>query len=349
VNFYISTFKSKKLVFVFLEITITILSLVFLFNIIINPFGNSLILIEGLTNKRVTDISTKEKLNLLSDVEFNNFTIGSSYVSRFYAEDLEKMTNEKWISLPIGTSMSSEHYHYIEYITKNYEINNILYMIDMENVFGTSIFRGNTIIKDKIEHNVFDYFTFDTTYKSIKKIKFNLKNSFDNNTSLKKKYFNGWPNKVLTEKQFDNLITVVKPNADKFISIRESKYIDKILLKNKSKIIPVITSFHPYILLMKKKNNYTKYINFILNKFGYVYHINPKYFTETLDFSLYYDNSHTNKEFATKVIKSIFSNSDFYIKINKSNYINIIDKLYILSCKQNFSKYTYSNLIECTK
>jgi hypothetical protein len=353
VNSYTSISKKqeKKLTQRIIFIVISILTAVFIFNIFINPYGNAYIQVKKINVNSITPMGKFEKLKLLKnkDFNFNSFVIGSSQISRYYAEDLDNDSKDEWISFPIGTSMASEHYHYMKFFTENFKINKILYGIEDSNIFGKYILRGNTIQNKKEEYNLLDYLTFDTLKKSIDKINYNRKeiNKLEQISNIKYQYFNGWNDRNISKQRLDAGLTIVKPNNIKSISSREGLFLEKISKEFGTKIIPIISFYHPYVLLMKKKENYINFLSTTLKYFDSVWHINPKYINEVLSHKYYFDNSHTNRLFGKRVVKSIMDKDDFFIQINKETYVDIIDNIFTFSCKQDFSKYTYDKMIEC--
>lgn len=348
---YISISKEKKFVNLVLVSTFIIMSVIFVFNLFINPYGESAIKISNINKNNIIELDTKEKMKLLDKKEFsyNSFVIGSSQSSRIYAEDLDIYTNYQWITFPLGSSMASEQYYYIKYLAKNKNIKQIIYGIDDSNLFGKFLFKGNTLKKDKNIINYLDYFTLDTIAKSFAKIKYNLQSEPDILKQKKSKldFFNGWPDKNLTSKELTISLNSVKPYIERELSTREIKYIQKIQNEFKEKIIPVITFVHPYSMLMRGEKNYYKFVNETIDIFGSVWHINPKYINEILLPSYYIDKTHTSRKAGKRIIKSIYGQDDFFIQINKNNANEIINNIFVKVCKMDFTKYSYSGMINC--
>lgn len=351
-NFYISTSSriEKNIVKKIFFTTVGLLITLFLFNVFINPYGEAFIKIKRVNFQSITEMSYQSKLKLLTEkkYKFDSYVIGSSQVSRIYAKDLEKYSGFTWISFPIPASMASEQYYYMKFFDNNYKIRNILYGLDEDNFFGTYLFRGNTIVQNKRDYSILDYLTFDAIKKSINKIRYNqLLVLFSPKPEDKYKYFNGWRDVQISKRQLDEVLNSAKPKYIKNFSDREKYYLEKIQKDFGEKLTPFITYYHPYIMLMKKKENYELFISSVINVFGKVWHINPKYIVETLKPDYYKDGDHTNRKFGIRIIKSIYSNDDFYIQIDKDSYESIIDEIYNIACQQDFGTYTFSNAINC--
>lgn len=327
-----------------------ILLLIFLFNILINPYGDAVVTIEGINAESVSMHSKSvDKINYMDAYipNSNAAIIGSSQIAFINTITLDKITNHKWVNFSIGASMASEHYNYIRHFGKKSGIKLVLYGIDDYNLFGKYPYRGDTLTKGTNGISIFDYLTLETVEKSISKIEFNLTGS----KAIKiGDELNGLIRYKIDKQKANSLISRL-PLVIKDTSRREVYYFQKIFNDYDGELIPFVTIYHPYLMFMKRKENYVSFIEAVLGATDFVYMINPEYISDLMMDKYYTDSTftHTNTLLGDTVVKSIFSkDGDFMIRVSSDNYIEIIDKIFEVLCSQDWSIYNYSHLNSCS-
>ena len=115
----------------------TIITIIFLnisliiFNIIINPYKIFSIFESKINNITNNILSVRiSKFYSCKRSNPNVLMIGTSRMAAVHPKYLQKYTSGKIYNLALGGSHTSEHYHYLKYFIKNYDINTIVYGLD---------------------------------------------------------------------------------------------------------------------------------------------------------------------------------------------------------------------------
>lgn len=321
--------------------------LIFGFNQFIEPYGEAGWKIKGLNEHSIAVYSQKEKIDFLTQdkIEVDAVVIGSSRSARIHVKSLTQWTPYRWINFSSGSSASSEHYHYFKYFDETLNIEKFLYGLDYANLMGETPYRGDIRFHETSSIEWLDYLTLETLEKSIMKISHNRGevkafNVLDN--------LMGWKDGHPSEEEVRDGLNHVMPRKIKTVNLREAEYFKKIQDEFGDKTIFFLSMEHPYIMLLKRKQNYLNLVSMILEDVPHVYIMNPNYMDELMDYKNYKDWNHTNSNLGERMVESIFQeDGEFMVKATRENYQSILDRTYDFICRQDWSDYRFGQSADC--
>jgi len=332
--------KAKTFDISFLIIAILLLSVITVFNYIVDPYGINLIVTQKGFNYNKPEFvwHTRQLKPFLSDIiKPNTVFLGNSRMEylapeRYFTGD----PDSRCFNFGLSSGTSCEMMEFLQYANSNYDVSKVIYGLDFiaftsfspdfKTGFDRELIKGD---KYKIIEKLKMYLSYQAISKSLDCIKSNqvdpegLKVIYQYNNSGSRT--NRWRELNLEKNGNDwlkhklqgsyNLYQDIYSDAD--LHIPESRlrayenliaYINKNNIEYMAFVSPLLNSHFQLLLSSNSFDEYINWLEFLSKHKGYYYMggVNDI----TTDTTLFWDTQHPRKEMSNKIFNSIFFQED---------------------------------------